>query len=246
MQFVLRFFVTTIASLIVTTVWAEDTHRNNPSTPITGTFSIAAFDPVTKELGVAVQSKVVAVGALVPWVQAGVGAIATQSLANVRYGPSGLKLLEKGLSPEEVIERLLAADPQREQRQVGIVDASGRVATFTGKSCLEWAGGRRGKNYVVQGNILASKKVIDAMAVAFEKVESELGSRLIDAIEAGQKAGGDRRGRQSAALYIARDGWGYDGLNDRYRDIRVDDHAQPIKELRRVYRLHKQIFPRPR
>jgi uncharacterized Ntn-hydrolase superfamily protein len=246
MQSMLRFLATTIASLIATTAWAEDPHRSNPRFPITGTFSIAAFDPATKELGVAVQSKVVAVGALVPWVQAGVGAIATQSLANVRYGPSGLKLLKQGLSPEEVIKRLLAADPQREQRQVGIVDYSGRVATFTGKSCLEWAGGHRGENYVVQGNILASEKVIDAMAEAFEKAEDELGARLIDAIEAGQEAGGDRRGRQSAALYIARDGWGYDGLNDRYRDIRVDDHAQPIKELRRVYRLHKQLFSRPR
>ena len=214
-------------------------------TPPVATFSIVAFDPETKELGVAVQSKLVAVGSLVPWAKGGVGAIATQSLANTRYGPTGLKLLEDGLAPQEVIEKLVAEDPQRELRQVGIVDAQGRVATFTGKGCITWAGGRKGENYVVQGNILTGEEVVDAMAAAFEESEAELGTRLIDALEAGQKAGGDRRGRQAAALYIAREGWGYARLNDRYRDIRVDDHTEPIKELRRVYELHKALFPPP-
>jgi uncharacterized Ntn-hydrolase superfamily protein len=210
------------------------------------TFSIVAFDPETKELGIAVQSKLVAVGALVPWARAEVGAIATQSFANTRYGPDGLRLLEQGLAPSEVIEKLTTDDPRRELRQVGIVDAQGRVATFTGEKCLQWAGGRTGKHYTVQGNILTGKEVVDAMAEAFEKSEGGLGTRLIDALEAGQKAGGDRRGRQAAALYIARKGWGYAGQDDRYRDIRVDDHKQPIQELRRVYELHKALFPRPK
>jgi uncharacterized Ntn-hydrolase superfamily protein len=213
--------------------------------PLVATFSIVAFDPETQELGVAVQSKFPAVGSLVPWVKAGVGAIATQALANTRYGPDGLKLLQDGLAPEKVIDRLVAEDPRREHRQVGIVDAQGRVATFTGKECLTWAGGKQGQHFVVQGNILTGKEVADAMAEAFEKSEGELGTRLIDALEAGQQAGGDRRGCQAAALYIARDGWGYQRLNDRYRDIRVDDHKEPIKELRRIYEIHKALFPQP-
>jgi len=210
-----------------------------------GTFSIVAFDPDTKELGVAVQSKLVAVGALAPWAEGGVGAIATQSVANTTYGPKGLRLLREGVTPKEVLEKLLAEDPQRELRQVGIVDARGRAATFTGKECFDWAGGRQGKQYVVQGNILTGQEVVDAIAEAFETAKGELGTRLIDALEAAQKAGGDRRRRQAAALYIAREGWGYMGLNDRYRDIRVDDHKEPIQELRRIYELHRALFPQP-
>jgi uncharacterized Ntn-hydrolase superfamily protein len=209
------------------------------------TFSIVAFDPKTNELGVAVQSKFIAVGAVVPWAKAGVGAVATQSWANTTFGPDGLKLLADGTAPDAALEKLLAADQGREHRQVAIVDAQGRAAAFTGNRCNAWAGHRQGKNYSVQGNILAGEEVVVAMAKAFEESEGELGKRLIDALEAGQKAGGDRRGRQSAALLVVRDRAGYSGFNDRYRDIRVDDHAEPIKELRRVYELHKKIFKPP-
>jgi uncharacterized Ntn-hydrolase superfamily protein len=210
------------------------------------TFSIVAFDPNTKELGIAVQSKFVAVGSVVPWAKGGVGAVATQSYANTQYGPEGLKLLEQDLDPNEVIKKLTAADSGAPSRQVGIVDATGRVATFTGEKCNGWAGGRTGKYYAVQGNILAGRGVVDGMAEAFEKAEGELGARLISALEGGQAAGGDKRGRQSAALLLVREGWGYAGFNDRYRDLRVDDHPEPIKELRRIYEIHKEVFPQPK
>jgi len=213
--------------------------------PPVATFSIVAFDPDTGELGVAVQSKFIAVGAVVPWAAAEVGAIATQSWANTTYGPAGLKLLKAGSAPQEVLEKLLAADRGREQRQVGIVDAKGRAATFTGKRCLPWAGGKTGENYCVQGNILAGPGVVDAMAKAFEAGRGDLGERMIAALSAGQQAGGDKRGKQSAALLIVRKGAGYSGFNDRYRDLRVDDHGEPIKELLRIYRLHKRIFRPP-
>jgi len=216
------------------------------SLPPVATFSIVGFDPNTKELGIAVQSKFIAVGAVVPWAKAGVGAIATQSYANTKYGPLGLKYLAQGLRPKQVIEKLTADDSSAPRRQVGIVDAAGRPATFTGRKCNAWAGGRTGKNYTVQGNILTGPEVVDAMAEAFEKAEGELGARLITALEAGQAAGGDRRGRQSAALFVVREGWGYGGFNDRYRDIRVDDNPEPIKELRRIYELHKSVFPQPK
>ncbi len=214
--------------------------------PPVATFSIVAFDPDTKELGVAVQSKFIAVGAVVPWAKAGVGAVATQSWANTTFGPDGLKLLAEGTAADAALEKLLAADRGREHRQVAIIDAEGRTAAFTGNGCNAWAGHRQGKNYSVQGNILAGEEVVEAMAKAFAESEGELGKRLIDALEAGQGAGGDRRGRQSAALLVVRDGAGYSGFNDRYRDLRVDDHAEPIKELRRVYELHKKIFKPPR
>jgi uncharacterized Ntn-hydrolase superfamily protein len=210
------------------------------------TFSIVAFDPNTKELGIAVQSKVISVGSIVPWAKGGVGAVATQSYANTQYGPEGLKLLEDGLDPNEVIKKLTAADPEAQSRQVGIVDATGMVATFTGEKCNSWAGGRTGKYYTVQGNILAGQGVVNGMAEAFEKTKGELGTRLISALEAGQAAGGDKRGRQSAALLLVREGWGYGGFNDRYRDLRVDDNPEPIKELRRIYEIHKQVFPQPK
>jgi uncharacterized Ntn-hydrolase superfamily protein len=213
--------------------------------PPVATFSIVAFDPNTDELGVAVQSKFIAVGAVVPWARAGVGAIATQSWANTTYGPEGLKLLKAGEEPKKVLAKLLAADKARERRQVGILDAKGRPATFTGKRCQPWAGGKTGQNYCVQGNILAGPQVVDAMAKAFEAARGDLGERMIAALSAGQRAGGDKRGKQSAALLIVRKGAGYSGFNDRYRDLRVDDHAEPIKELLRIYRLHKRIFPPP-
>ena len=212
--------------------------------PRVATFSIVAADPRTGELGVAVQSRFLAVGAVVPWAQAGVGAVATQALANTTYGPEGLKLLAAGKSPDDVVKTLTEKDAERAVRQLGVVSADGRAATFTGAECNAWAGGRIGKNFAVQGNILAGEEVVHAMAASFEKSEGkELAQRLIDALAAGQLAGGDKRGMQSAALLVVREGWGYAGLNDRYRDLRVDDHAAPISELQRLYDLHKAVFP---
>jgi uncharacterized Ntn-hydrolase superfamily protein len=206
------------------------------------TFSIVAFDPKTGELGVAVQSKFIAVGAVVPWAKAGVGAIATQSYANTSYGPKGLELLSQGLSPEEVLEKLVSEDPERELRQVGIVDTRGRAAAFTGKKCFPWAGHIVGENFACQGNILAGKEVVEAMAEAFVRTSGTLAERLLSALFAGQKAGGDRRGQQSAALLVVKEKGGYGGFNDRYVDLRVDDHPQPIEELRRLYELHQLYF----
>jgi uncharacterized Ntn-hydrolase superfamily protein len=212
--------------------------------PVVSTYSIVAYDPETEELGIAVQSKFIAVGSVVPWAKAGWGAIATQSYANTTYGPKGLELLSKH-KPDEVLAKLTEEDHRREARQVGIVNAQGESATFTGKQCNPWAGGIAGKNFCVQGNILAGEDVVKNMARSFEESKGDLGERLIAALQAGQDAGGDVRGMQSAALLIVRDKWGYAGLNDRYRDLRVDDHAEPIKELKRVYDLHRKIFPKP-
>ena len=208
--------------------------------PRVATFSVVAADPRTGELGVAVQSRFLAVGAVVPWARAGVGAVATQSLANTTYGPEGLKLLAAGKSPGDVVKTLTEQDPARAVRQLGVVSADGRAATFTGAECNAWAGGRLGKNFAVQGNILAGEAVVEAMAASLEKSEGgKLAQRLIDALAAGQAAGGDKRGMQSAALLVVREGWGYAGLNDRYRDLRVDDHPAPITELQRLYDLDK-------
>jgi uncharacterized Ntn-hydrolase superfamily protein len=219
--------------------------RREFNVPTVATFSIVAFDPVTKELGVAVQSKFVSVGAVVPWARAGVGAIATQAKANTRYGPKGLALLAQGKKAAEVIKILTQADREKPLRQVGIVTATGDSANFTGSRCYSWAGGRSGVNYTVQGNILAGEKVVTAMAKSFEESNGVLGERLIQALEAGQAAGGDRRGRQSAALLVVREGWGYAGYNDRMRDVRVDDHPSPIKELKRIYWINRKLLPRP-
>ena len=211
------------------------------------TFSIAACDPETGEVGVAVQSKFIAVGSVVPWARAGVGAVATQSFANVTYGPRGLMLLQEGKSPTEAIKLLTTDDLNREKRQVGIISADGSSAHYTGKECFSWAGGKSGKNFTAQGNILAGEEVITAMAESFtgSAGKAPLAQRLIDALAAGQEAGGDRRGKQSAALLVARKNWGYGGDNDRFRDLRVDDHEHPIRELERIYRIHRKIFPRP-
>lgn len=210
--------------------------------PPVATFSICAFDPETGELGVAVQSKFLGVGAVVPWAKAGVGAVATQSFANTTYGPRGIALLEKGLPVDLCLEQLLMTDRGYRRRQVGIVDSRGNAASYTGARCMAWAGGIVGEHYCVQGNILAGEVVVRAMAHAFETASGDLGDRMITALAAGQAAGGDRRGRQSAALLIVKDGGGYAGFNDRYRDIRVDDHTTPIRELRRIYALHKRVF----
>lgn len=213
--------------------------------PVVATFSIVAYDPDTKELGVAVQSKFIAVGSVVPWARAGVGAVATQAYANTTYGPKALDLLAKGEAPDDVMKKITADDKSPTIRQVGIVDAKGGSATFTGDECNEWAGGIKGPNFACQGNILAGEGVVQGMAKSFRESKGELADRLIAALQAGQDAGGDSRGMQSAALLIVREGWGYGGYNDRYRDLRVDDHAEPIKELKRVLDLHRQIFPRP-
>jgi uncharacterized Ntn-hydrolase superfamily protein len=213
--------------------------------PVVATFSIVAYDPDTKELGVAVQSKFIAVGSVVPWAKAGVGAVATQSYANTTYGPKALELLAKGETPDAVMAAITGEDRRAAVRQVGIVNAKGEAATFTGEKCNAWAGGEKGENFCAQGNILAGEGVVKDMAKSFRESKGDLGERLIAALQAGQDAGGDTRGMQSAALLIVREGWGYGGYNDRYRDLRVDDHAEPIQELKRVYDLHRQIFPRP-
>lgn len=198
------------------------------------TFSIVAHDPETGDLGVAVQSKFFAVGAVVPYAAAGIGAVATQSYANTTFGPRGLQMLGNGSPPQQVIDALLADDAERDARQIGVIDAQGNAATFTGAGCLTWAGGRTGEHYAVQGNILAGPEVVDAMASAFEQATGDLASRMVAALAAGQEAGGDARGRQSAALLVVRDGGGYGGFDDRYIELRVDDHDTPIVELRRL------------
>ncbi|MDF1862699.1 MAG: DUF1028 domain-containing protein [Verrucomicrobiales bacterium] len=213
--------------------------------PPVATFSIVAVDPATGEIGVAVQSKIVGVGSIVPFAKAGVGAVATQSFANTGYGPLGLRSLEAGLTSERTIEILTADDPLRERRQVGVINAEGKGANFTGEECHGWSGGRVGENFAIQGNILAGPEVVEAMAEAFETTGGVLAERLLASLKAGQEAGGDKRGRQSAGLLIVREGWGYGGVDDQFRDIRVDDHETPIAELERVYRKHRALFPRP-
>lgn len=218
--------------------------------PTVATFSIVAYDPSTGDLGVAVQSKFFGVGSVVPYARAKVGAIATQAAANVKYGPEGLELLAAGQSAEEVIKQLTEADPGRDQRQVGVVDAQGRAAAYTGSRCLEWAGHLTGNHFTVQGNILAGENVVKAMAAAYERAQSELGSELADwllaALAAGQAAGGDKRGQQSAALLVVRENSGYGGGSDRFIDLRVEDHPKPIAELHRLLDLHKQFYKRAR
>lgn len=207
------------------------------------TYSICACDLHAGQWGVATQSKFLAVGSVVPWAAAGVGAVATQSYANPRYGPEGLALLEGGLSAEEVVERLTAADPDRDLRQLGVVDAAGRAATFTGDGCHGWAGGRVGDGYAAQGNILVSADTVDALATTYETTAgSPLAERLLDCLDAAQAAGGDRRGQQSAALLVVERDGGYGGLSDTLVDLRVDDHPLPLEELRRLSRIHRLLF----
>lgn len=198
------------------------------------TFSIVARDPATGDLGIAVQSKYFGVGSVVPHARANVGALATQARGNILFGPQGLGLMESGLAPSQTLERLLAGDPLREQRQVGLVSASGEAATFTGSETLPWSGGKTGEGYAAQGNLLTGPEVVDAIAAAFETTDGELATRLVAAIAAGQAAGGDARGRQSAALLVVREGSGYMGANDRLIDLHVEDHPTPIKELYRL------------
>ncbi|MGN8843179.1 DUF1028 domain-containing protein [Niallia sp. HCP3S3_B10] len=206
------------------------------------TFSIVGYDPQEKEWGIAVQSKFLGVGAVVPWAKAGVGAVATQSYANTSFGPEGLRLMEEGKSAEEALHALLDKDPGREQRQVGFIDANGNAATFTGKECYNWAGGVTGPHFAAQGNILVDENTVKAMADTFQKREGNLAERLLSALQAGQNAGGDSRGQQSAALLVVKDRGGYGGFNDRYIDLRVEDHEEPIKELTRIYQLQQLYF----
>lgn len=209
------------------------------STSRPSTFSIVGHDPEKQEWGVAVASKFLAVGAVVPWARAGVGAIATQSYANTTFGPAGLELLAQGYAAQDALNGLLAADGEREHRQVGVVDGAGGSATFTGAECYDWAGGRTGPNFAAQGNILTGSAVVNALAEAFISTPGELVDRLLAALVAGEQAGGDRRGRQSAALLVVRAGAGYAGFNDRYIDLRVDDHASPVGELNRLLDMHR-------
>jgi uncharacterized Ntn-hydrolase superfamily protein len=209
---------------------------------IVATFSIVAFDPETYSLGVAVQSKFLAVGSVVPWARAGVGAVATQAMANFTYGPRGLELMATGATAEQTVEALTSPDEDREHRQLGVVDAHGRAATFTGSECFEWAGGVTGEHYTAQGNILVGGETVGAMARTYEETQGDLAARLLSALDAGQAAGGDSRGKQSAALLIVREGGGYGGDNDRVVDLRVDDHSDPIKELIRLRDLHTLYF----
>jgi uncharacterized Ntn-hydrolase superfamily protein len=208
------------------------------------TFSIVACDLEQQAWGVAVASKFPAVGAVVPWVQAdpAAGAVATQSFANTSFGPRGLALMAMGLSAQETLERLLEDDPDQELRQVGLVDARGGSATFSGSGCFAWAGGVRGTGYAIQGNILASPEVVPAMEKAFLDARGSLPARLHAALLAGDRAGGDKRGRQSAAIYVAKPRAGYGGYTDRWLDYRVDDHEDPVPRLGELLEMHELYF----
>jgi len=215
--------------------------------PVVATYSIVACDLEAQQWGVAVQSKFLAVGSVVPWAEPEVGAVATQAWANPSYGPNGLVLLREGLSAEEVVERLTTADAGRDERQLGVVDARGRSASFTGPGCLDWAGGRTGTGYAAQGNILVGAETVDALAETFEATAAtgaSLAERLLDCLAAAQRAGGDRRGQQSASLLVVERAGGYAKLSDVVVDLRVDDHPRPIEELRRIYVIHDRLFGR--
>jgi len=198
------------------------------------TFSIVAFDPETGELGVAVASRFFAVGSVVPWAKAGVGAVATQSFANTTFGWRGLDLMEKGAVPQEALDILLRNDSDPDRRQIGMVSSSGESVTYSGSGCLPWAGGRNGPNYAVQGNILAGEAVVEAMEETFLSTRGTLADRIYAALIAGDEKGGDARGKQSAALLVVKEKAGYGGYTDRAIDIRVDDHPEPFKELGRL------------
>ena len=206
------------------------------------TFSIVACDLKEKTWGIAVASKFPAVGAVVPWAAAGAGAVATQSFANTSFGPRGLEMMAAGLSADETLAKLLMDDPDRELRQVGLVDANGKSATYTGSGCFPWAGGVNGKGYAIQGNILANAKVVPAMEKKFLATKGDLPTRLHAALLAGDRAGGDKRGRQSAAIYVVKPNGGYGGYVDRWIDYRVDDHEDPVPRLGELLELHRLYF----
>jgi uncharacterized Ntn-hydrolase superfamily protein len=204
------------------------------------TFSIVAADLATGDLGIAVASKFLACGAVVPWASA--GAVATQSFANTAYGPDGIRMMRDGLSAPDALARLLADDADRDLRQVGLVDARGRAAAYTGPGCHAWAGHHVGDGFACQGNILVGQETVDAMAAAFRESKGELSGRLVTALAAGEKAGGDKRGRQASAVYVVRPKGGYGGMNDVLVDLRVDDHSEPVTELRRLLDLRNLYF----
>jgi uncharacterized Ntn-hydrolase superfamily protein len=208
------------------------------------TFSLVACDLAARQWGVVVASKFLAVGAVVPWAQAEVGAVATQASANVSYGPRGLELLSTGASAQETLDRLTRDDPSRPERQIGIVDAAGGSVTYTGPQCFDWAGGRSGPGYAAQGNLLAGAAVVDALADTFEGTDGPLVERLLASLAAGDAAGGDRRGRQSAAVIVREVDGGYGGGTDLLIDLRVDDHPDPVTELQRLYSIQDLLFGR--
>jgi uncharacterized Ntn-hydrolase superfamily protein len=215
------------------------------SSRVVATYSIVACDLDAGQWGVATQSKFLAVGSVVPWAEPHVGAVATQSYANPRYGPDGLALLRQGMSADEVVKRLTEADDGREHRQLGVVDPRGDAATYTGSECHDWAGGRTGDGYAAQGNILVSAETVDALAETFEATAGRLlAERLLDCLDAAQAAGGDKRGQQSAALLVVEKDAGYAQLSDVVVELRVDDHERPLEELRRIYGLHDALFGR--
>lgn len=212
------------------------------------TFSVVAWDPSAPsgpDWGVAVASKFLAAGAVVPWARAGAGALATQAYANLDYGPAGLERLGAGEDAASVVAALTEGDDGRADRQLGMVDRAGRAASYTGDACLEWAGGVVGDGFACQGNILTGPDVVEQMAESFRATEADLVGRLVAALQAGDEAGGDRRGRQSAALLVVREGGGYLGSSDVAVDLRVDDHTDPVTELDRVLGVHRVLFPRP-
>jgi uncharacterized Ntn-hydrolase superfamily protein len=210
---------------------------------IVATYSIVACDLDAGQWGVATQSKFLAVGSVVPWAVPGVGAIATQAYANPRYGPQGLQLLAEGLSATEVVATLTDADEGRADRQVGVVDAQGGGATYTGSDCMEWAGGLAGPGFAAQGNILVGEETVAALATTFTATHGRpLAERLLECLAAAQAAGGDRRGQQSAALLVVEKDGGYAGLSDSLVDLRADDHPQPVTELLRLYEMHSLLF----
>ncbi|HEY3051395.1 MAG TPA: DUF1028 domain-containing protein [Gaiellaceae bacterium] len=210
--------------------------------PVVATYSIVACDLDAEQWGVSVQSKFLSVGSVVPWAEPHVGAIATQAYANPRYGPNGLQLLRDGLSAQEVVDRLTSEDEGRDHRQLGVVDGQGNAATYTGKECMDWAGGRTGDGYAAQGNILVSAETVDALAETFDASTGPLAERLIDCLAAAQEAGGDSRGQQSSALLVVQRDGGYANMSDVVVELRVEDHDRPIEELRRIYTLHDEIF----
>ena len=203
------------------------------------TFSIVAYDSVTRELGVAVESKYFSVGRVVPWAEAGVGAVATQANVNPSFGPKALAMLAAGVSPADILGAFMAADSSWDSRQLGIVDAQGRAVSWTGPKCNSWAGGVVGIHFACQGNILAGPQVVASMVAAFRASREELAGRLIAALEAGQAAGGDKRGQQSAALIVVRPSVGHPEFRQRFVDLRIEDHPRPIAELRRLWRVHQ-------